>query len=530
MLDDAVAIYRGWVPTVGGRLSFDVFGKGSHPRRPHIANKSDENTRFVLCSQKRFLADTPLPLRHLSTKLLGMDGNFKLVCVGSSPNNSTHVEADLVGTLFIFKMKRWSDKSVGIKKFFNEMIAKLSTYDSRLHGSLKSAFNDDYLRTLASFEKKADFHVKFNLTRSGVATLWIPKYQEIRPDAPRITDISECNPTFFEKAITLISKGIERLQAVFSPCTEFIRSKEDPERQKNDLRREICQQLFFFLKDITHNHQHHDPYTDTMSLLYQLQNATDDYFWRSDTLRNLYRMVLNYKRSMREEVFASALGILAYLKSFYKISATELRQSENSDFIKFHGLSPRLSDNLLAQSITAGQIVIRNEIQEKIRMSEKLQSILISTLGLMFGAIAILQLNAVQDQAETKYGTTVSPTLLWFCDHILRHPIIVIFVAGTTVAILFSVLNIKKIIQIKQLRSLFRSIYVIGRTYAAMFFIVMGLAIFCLTWRIFSYTGTKQSIMFQHSTTPVKTLSPLSAHDQPRSTLGTPEIRRLDHM
>src|SRR5205085_1594541 len=40
----------------------------------------------------------------------------------------------------------------------------------------------------------------------------------------------------------------------------------------------ICAQLYFFLKDICHRHQHHHPTTDTIIDLYR---ADDDVEWRN---------------------------------------------------------------------------------------------------------------------------------------------------------------------------------------------------------------------------------------------------------
>jgi len=82
----------------------------------------------------------------------------------------------------------------------------------------------------------------------------------------------------------------------------------------------LASQLFFFLKDITHKHQHHHDSTDTIIGLY---HATDDLTWRRKVLFALYYQITDLRRWKDERRYGNALGMLAYAKAFVVASETK---------------------------------------------------------------------------------------------------------------------------------------------------------------------------------------------------------------
>ena len=105
----------------------------------------------------------------------------------------------------------------------------------------------------------------------------------------------------------------------------------------------MCAHSFsFFLKDLAHNHQHHDPKLDT---LVDIHPYIDEKDWRSRVLRFLYRKIIEYKRNLVTENYHSSLGILIYAKSFRGITDRE----EN-----IKDLPPFIQDDLLEDAIKAG--------------------------------------------------------------------------------------------------------------------------------------------------------------------------------
>src|ERR1700684_2563434 len=74
--------FRGWLPTVSGRLSFTVFGHTLFPTRAITANPADPSFRCVTTYQRIYAGDTPWGLRWLVRALAGYRANFIFVFVG----------------------------------------------------------------------------------------------------------------------------------------------------------------------------------------------------------------------------------------------------------------------------------------------------------------------------------------------------------------------------------------------------------------------------------------------------------------
>jgi hypothetical protein len=57
--------FRGWLPTITGRLSFSIFGQTSYPTKTRCANVADEHSRYLVIVQRR---DTGDAILHSSIK------------------------------------------------------------------------------------------------------------------------------------------------------------------------------------------------------------------------------------------------------------------------------------------------------------------------------------------------------------------------------------------------------------------------------------------------------------------------------
>ena len=198
----------------------------------------------------------------------------------------------------------------------------------------------------------------------------------------------------------------------------------------------VCSQAFFFLKDITHTHQHHDPKTDTMTDVYPIYDPDDDKTWRSETLRNLYRRILDFKRLRTEKVYSSAHGILCYAKSFKLISTKKLEKGGGNSELK-----PDLFDDLLAESIDASQRSSENTNQLSLRRSELLRTLAISILTVVLSLVSVLRLT---DQPKIHVGD-VHWVFGWLVEHIVSSPFTFI---GLVVLFVVGILNVTKAIDV----------------------------------------------------------------------------------
>jgi len=79
----------------------------------------------------------------------------------------------------------------------------------------------------------------------------------------------------------------------------------------------IAEQIYYFIKDLFHNHQHHDPKSDSLISVCEV-TSFDDNSWIGSVHHALFRSVIRYKRFQTENHISKSLGILAYTEAFEK--------------------------------------------------------------------------------------------------------------------------------------------------------------------------------------------------------------------
>lgn len=266
--------YIGWVPTVGGRLSYSIIGETNHPATSKAANVADEKKRRILCIQTRTLTDSALPLfkAQLAKILFKLDGKFTFFVDAQCSNDLSDFDQSLKGHLYILKNdidKVTDDKICKIV----ECIKKLNECDIEL--GVDNQYSSLFEKTLTDISDVSLYTATFILERDGIVEI----------------DFST----------------------------------------NDNLEHILSAQFFFFLKDIAHRHQHHHPKTDTILDIYE-----KTYNWQNEVLRSLYKRVLDFKRSRNEWVCSSAIGILTYIKSFKAVckkNNLQLSVSRNDDFL-----------------------------------------------------------------------------------------------------------------------------------------------------------------------------------------------------
>lgn len=94
----------------------------------------------------------------------------------------------------------------------------------------------------------------------------------------------------------------------------------------------ISSQIFYFIRDISHTHQHHQKSSDTILKLYEYTEtpAPKKLKWKRETLYALYRWVIQQKRSQNEEAVQQCLGVLAYASSFEKLHIQTLSKKNRA--------------------------------------------------------------------------------------------------------------------------------------------------------------------------------------------------------
>lgn len=372
--------FKGWVPNLDGSISFSSFGTRMSAAGIITSNIGGFNHRYVISLQRRNLRDALFPPSMLLRRFLNRPGDFYLVCIAETVGESGSLDNKLTGILCLVQPE---DISEGIIELVRDAQQALDACgrafpDLDSDDYVRENFANSYDTVKDQLRQKADFTCEFSLLKTGITTI-------VAPTAWRFHD----------------------------RCTDAAKRREQ--------RYIVCSQLFYFLKDLGHRHQHHSPRTDTICDLYP---ATNDKKWKYATFRRIYLKMCEYEWPKSEEVYFSSLGMLSYLRSFYRIVKKDITEYE----LVTRVIVPLRNMEL---SINASQQTMNRRIQGKITASEKFRTIMIGVLGLVLSFVSLSQM--------IKYGVIpigdVSPFIIVLDKFILGRPLyfVAVVAAGTTI-------------------------------------------------------------------------------------------------
>ncbi len=234
---------------------------------------------------------------------------------------------------------------------------------------------------------------------------------------------------------------------------------------------DLSAQSFYFLKDIGHRHQHHNERTDTVTDLHRVSgNPNDDLKWREETLFNMYRKVIDFKRHPENLNFTDCLGLLAYAEAFGKISECELSVSmPNAKLPTYYYEQVRMS-------ILATQSKKEREVEELQAAEDKRLNILVTFFGLAIAYIGLMQFSDI-----TK--VTPSPWLIVALNFLLLHPAFCVFM------LIISVFTNKILgllpIPLDKREKFLRSFYPFSKIWPTAALLLLGIAGCCLIEYLF---------------------------------------------
>ena len=363
--------FVGWVPTSLGRLSFRLAGLSHHPTRAVRANVSDQSSRYLICYQRRPRLDSALPLRRLLAPLLvSLESDLWFACVARCSNRANDPESPLEGRLYIFARKLLWRRHAEL--LVREAQANLRTYETLFaHTGLDTYFSARHETLLRRVAEESTAYVDFSLSRQGVARLSLPK-----------------------------DRGF---------CYHPIDWPEN-ENERRQIERLMSSQLFFFLKDIIHTHQHHDPDLDTITDLHEDDGTSE---WRYRTLQSLYLKLIDMRRTRRTDLSFSSLGILSYARAF-RI------QADKEDKDNVTGTIFSIDDTPLEESIRAAHENAMLAEQKRTTQQERIQSIAFSIVGTLIAGAGLLQLTGYKVPTEN-----VAPPLKALADWVIWKPDVV---------------------------------------------------------------------------------------------------------
>ena len=334
-----MASYRSWIPTVSLRLSFSEIGTTKHPTKCLYKNFMSHGRRRVFVSQERFLLDTAFPgNKYIKAAYYYIrrkaQGRFIFVFVGATPDNPDFSLEHILGSVYVCPKY-----SFALTRFFSapQYIVKCTVNAIGRLPHLRPAewLERDLTRFDSSIERHCIYKANIHLTRTGSFHLYAG-----RDPNHRITRF-----TRFEKI--------------------------------------VAEQAYYFVKDICHNHQHHDPYTDTVIGLHK--DGSKD--WRREVRYCLFRKIIQYKRAKGQDNLFESLGILAYARAFITLCKHDSLTTAHKD----NSLIEYYNTDELENSIKAAQAAENWQSLEKIRRSDAFRNITLWAIGFIISLCSLLK-------------------------------------------------------------------------------------------------------------------------------------------
>jgi hypothetical protein len=266
---------RAWLPSVAGNLVYRLIGTRSS-LWGRTGNARLGETRFVIAWQKRAFLATEYNDKDFfaDVKSLFRKRYFFLTWMRCEDGQN------LYGKAFLFlRTSEWYEIAPKVNRAIDFIIG--SRHPSEAYRHAPEEFHENVSADIKKILRELDdvfaFRVEFSIKRDGISDILIE-------EAKSSNETTERN--------------------------EFIR--------RNHLVFPFAEQCFFFIKDISHSHQHHSPYESSITRLHQYSSA-QAHNWAHATVKDMLKRIIQLKGEMRADKVASSLGILAYLRAFEKV-------------------------------------------------------------------------------------------------------------------------------------------------------------------------------------------------------------------
>lgn len=367
--------YRGWIPTVSGHLSFSVLGQTDNPTKATTANVVDDKHRYIVGFQRRPILDGLIPILNAylpvfrGKGLIGLrrDRNLFFVVIGKAQKSATAPNA-LKGKILIYRPKDWKSARAHVEncqKILFDLEEETKKINKPLYPGAEQAMNVSSASALAEFD--------FILYRNGIVSISMEA---------------------LSKLVKIVPESDYELNSQY---LEWVRDQ-------------VASQAFYFIRDMTHRHQHHCPTSDTLTNLHRVPAAhglpvghrlsfNDEYAWMLRVYRHLSRGVIKQKRDGDDSALEESLGILAYTRAFVAIARDHLAAIAYSNVAKeqaacFPGTAKHYFDTLKA-SIEARLKTKATEarlwdsdVRTKFSISALVLSIIAINISALFGMLS----------------------------------------------------------------------------------------------------------------------------------------------
>lgn len=426
--------YAGWIPTVNGRLSFRHVGDTRRPTESIFANLDTGSERIIVAYQHRPLSDILFP--RIIYWLCDISGDFWFTLTAKS-NNSPLLADRVSGKIHIFKSRK--DWRTLADQQMRSLIIEINRLRFANLPDMSARAQLAYDRARKLVDDNADIEIEFDLDRNG--------------------EVYFSQPTFKESALQQASADFADSEGL-------------------NLRGWVADQCYFFLRDATHAHQHHEPSSDTILIL-QDRDA-QDLQWRRNIVYSLHYAIIRFKRDPDARSALRAMGILAYCKSFIECCKVKL-ESNYKDFPTFNDETLLLSLQAKADEISVAEQIISNRQNSELAKAATTRTVALAFVAILIATIAILIQPRISAQEMKEFP------LLWNVStfaaenffRFLGFSVVIVIVAWATTAMNVAINNRRLA------RSLLEATYV-RREKAITVFVLGAIAALLMTLWLFS--------------------------------------------
>lgn len=329
--------YVGWIPTANGRLSFRHIGETRHPTPSKYANVATNTDRIIVAYQRRNLSDSVF--RTITDRVSSRNGDFWFALSARSTAAPSDIEGNVRGQVHIYKTKEdWrSGPEKTVRKAIDELNeARLSLAANR-NQTLNAAFKwaDDALK------ESSDITLDFEIIRDG----------ELRVSIPRFSD----------QDLAFASRAFA-------------------EQDGYDFDKWIADQAYFFIRDIAHQHQHHDEAVDTILILQKKDD--DDVAWRRNIIFSLHFYIISARRTRDVRAMMQTVGVFAYCQSFTSICQRRLG-------VRFNEI-PSFQEHALKDSLNAAIEEQKYLEEQRCRKDDRVTNFRVMTLAVIAPTLALI--------------------------------------------------------------------------------------------------------------------------------------------
>ena len=295
--------------------------------------------------------------REITDFFCGRDGSFWFALSARTLTSHEDIDGSITGKIFIYKSKAgWR---TGPESAIREARDHLNDAHLSLSATKDSEVAETALKAEKELDRSADIIIRLELGRDG--------------------ELKFKSPTFVDEDLLAASE-------------EFAK-----EEGGHDFQKWIVDQAYFFLRDLAHHHQHHDPFVDTILIMQELKED-DPISWRQNIVFSLHFHIIAARRAKNMLTMVQAAGILAYCQSFLGIC----RRKVGSDINRLAVYEEEALKNSLASSAEE----IKMHLQMQTDKTARITNFRMMTLAVIAPVLALLGV-AIQPNIdkETEFPT-----------------------------------------------------------------------------------------------------------------------------